>query len=888
MKKLLSVMLILALLFSMAPVSMAQTAGDFSASYNGIDYNNGSSQDYYEGSDVYFKFETSNTTEYTMTTSSEILFKLPHEGGKGFADVDETSFSINGVDSDSGRYEIHTMTTGGFLEVKVWNFSSSAVSAINDVNTSSGRFELTCKAPLLETDATKKYKMNAEWTNPNKTLNLWIFPKEADVGNVYFEKCWMGNDAPQDSVEILWTEYESTNPGEIVTIEGSEWTIGPIPQMANDYTVAEQDVPSEWVTTYAFSTDGFSYSPVEDYVTVTKDGELYIKITNTYEEPPVTPGSVTVYKTFEGYTGTMPLEDLIFNIDFTLYDSDDAIVDVLYPIITGGAWNGTFEGVTPGAGYYVVEEPFAWEGDGTWTWMASPTSFDVAAGSDTRVDIVNTYNTCSVDIEKTVSPSSIVEGGGTVEYEIAFENTSVGQTFDYVRLEEGPEGWFTTGNVSNLKVDFIEDMTTTHALTYAWEDLFDDYLYFTTFGGFEPGDVMRISFDYDITGLEDGSYTNLVTGTAMKEPIVYSEARVPYPNGDCMMAYAVDSAELTIDPYNPPAETGDIIVHKDRVMPYVNGIDDDVASRDSVQTTIPMADVEFRLREGTSMGAVTATAMTNTSGEAIFGDIPYGTYWVEEVVPEGYITPFEGQQVDINSDYEEVTLDVENWFVNYEFTKEVDPTSTTSERPTYTLTLENTGDFTIWIPDDGVVDSLYGVINHLSTEVAVTVYLGPSSGTFPGDYTEITSTSGFEGYLNPGYRLMMVFDYPDAINRTSSTQSINNTATATAWFFGFDEIMLDPQTDSASFTIPGDNPPRDDDDPGVRIEKSVDVDEASVGDTVTYTIKVTNNGDVSLTDVMVVDGAIGVTWDIGGLGKDDSITEEFEYEIQECDFENGV
>ena len=94
-------------------------------------------------------------------------------------------------------------------------------------------------------------------------------------------------------------------------------------------------------------------------------------------------------------------------------------------------------------------------------------------------------------------------------------------------------------------------------------------------------------------------------------------------------------------------------------------------------------------------------------------------------------------------------------------------------------------------------------------------------------------------------------------------------------------------TDDATLTIRRRSTP-DDDDPGVRIEKTVEPDEASVGDTVTFTIEVTNNGDVSLTDVLVVDELIDVEWDIGTLGRGDSITETFEYVLEPGDFENGV
>ena len=69
--------------------------------------------------------------------------------------------------------------------------------------------------------------------------------------------------------------------------------------------------------------------------------------------------------------------------------------------------------------------------------------------------------------------------------------------------------------------------------------------------------------------------------------------------------------------------------------------------------------------------------------------------------------------------------------------------------------------------------------------------------------------------------------------------------------------------------------------PEITVEKSVSHDTSKVGDTVTYTIEITNTGDWALEDVTVVDSLLGdisdVFTDTLGVGESDS--EEFVFEI---------
>ena len=69
----------------------------------------------------------------------------------------------------------------------------------------------------------------------------------------------------------------------------------------------------------------------------------------------------------------------------------------------------------------------------------------------------------------------------------------------------------------------------------------------------------------------------------------------------------------------------------------------------------------------------------------------------------------------------------------------------------------------------------------------------------------------------------------------------------------------------------------------ITITKTVDVTKAFVGDKLTYTITVTNTGDVDLQDVAVVDDLLGIEQVIGELKAGESWTQQFTYTAQESD-----
>ena len=70
---------------------------------------------------------------------------------------------------------------------------------------------------------------------------------------------------------------------------------------------------------------------------------------------------------------------------------------------------------------------------------------------------------------------------------------------------------------------------------------------------------------------------------------------------------------------------------------------------------------------------------------------------------------------------------------------------------------------------------------------------------------------------------------------------------------------------------------------GLKVEKTVDKTQAKVGDTLVYTITVTNTGDVELTNITVTDPMLNVEKNIGALAPGEVWSESFTYEVQSAD-----
>ena len=564
-----------------------------------------------------------NTYNPPVTTLGSITFVkewegdfVPESGYVTFTVNDQYPFAR--VDYPSWTTTVEDLTLGTYNLTKEWVFETGDQTYYN----ASG---IPQTVELTE-------------TTPDATFTV-VNHMNPPTGDVMFQKVWI--DEPPEgltTVSTVWAPYGSEDGTTISMFANTSWTAGPVTQPMGDYTVEEIELLPGWTSEIEYKVGEGDWMDYGEYVTVPKDGTIYIRFLNDYEESPT--GTVEVQKLFEGVDVLEGFGDMELRIQFTLRFPDGETVNTITDTYTGSEWLATpryFNGIPAGSGYVVEETIFEMTTpvSGYWTESVTPTSFEVLGGQTAHVDVTNTYSsepTYGVAIEKTVNPTSHYTGGGPVSYTITFENIGNTSTYQWINFDDETDWVFETDDVSNFEA-WIDGVF----MTDNGGNIFGDPIDMTTFGGFEPGDVITITYDYDSSGLGTGSYTNTVTGCA-----------------------------------------------------WMGGVEE-------------------------------------TNG----------------------------------------------------------------------------------------------------TQVQAISYIGPA----------------------------------------------------------ISQPICD--TDTASFDVVRRPVRRDDDDPGVRIEKTVDVDEASVGDTVTYTIKVTNNGDVSLTDVMVVDDIIDVEWDIGDLSKGDSITEEFEYEIQEGDFEDG-
>jgi len=73
--------------------------------------------------------------------------------------------------------------------------------------------------------------------------------------------------------------------------------------------------------------------------------------------------------------------------------------------------------------------------------------------------------------------------------------------------------------------------------------------------------------------------------------------------------------------------------------------------------------------------------------------------------------------------------------------------------------------------------------------------------------------------------------------------------------------------------------------PGLVIVKTVNTASAAVGDLITFTLKVTNSGDVPLTDVTIRDPLLGIVHLLGDLAVGESATMEVPHTVTEADLE---
>ncbi|MFI1543563.1 hypothetical protein ACH4U4_18935 [Microbacterium resistens] len=166
-------------------------------------------------------------------------------------------------------------------------------------------------------------------------------------------------------------------------------------------------------------------------------------------------------------------------------------------------------------------------------------------------------------------------------------------------------------------------------------------------------------------------------------------------------------------------------------------------------------------------------------------------------------------------------------------------TTTTGADPAPSLSIVKTADTAVLVAGESVTYT-FTVTNTGNVTLAdVTVLEGEFSGA--GDLSALECPA--DRTLIPGQQLVCTATYT-VQQADVDAGSVTNTATATGTPPGGGEVGTDPSTVVIE-TTPA---------PALTVVKTADKSAARVGETITYTFTVTNTGNVTITDVTVVEG----------------------------------
>ncbi|WP_206711531.1 DUF7507 domain-containing protein, partial [Peribacillus faecalis] len=232
------------------------------------------------------------------------------------------------------------------------------------------------------------------------------------------------------------------------------------------------------------------------------------------------------------------------------------------------------------------------------------------------------------------------------------------------------------------------------------------------------------------------------------------------------------------------------------------------------------------------------TLTTDENGNVTFNKLPYGEYQLEETkAPEGYLLPEDNvREVTINGQ-SVVSIKIAN----------------TAEKPSLAVT--KTADKTQYMPGETVTYTI---------EVT-------NDGNV--DLEGITLEDVFSKNDSLADQQLTIEGYEGAFDL-----AVNETASFTSTFVVPENDLADTTYKNVVTATTGDTTGEDEETVIVNptyaftIEKTADKTEATVGDTVTYSIVVTNTGNKALTNVKVTDDMIGLDTVIDQLEVNESKT----------------
>jgi uncharacterized repeat protein (TIGR01451 family) len=177
--------------------------------------------------------------------------------------------------------------------------------------------------------------------------------------------------------------------------------------------------------------------------------------------------------------------------------------------------------------------------------------------------------------------------------------------------------------------------------------------------------------------------------------------------------------------------------------------------------------------------------------------------------------------------------------------------------------------YTIIVSNSGLINATNATISDtlpLGLNFIEPIILDPQGAGIVGNSNTLPLLAA-NLVITAGEKITLSFPVTVATN-LAGEQNITNTATATST-----EVVI-PVAGEVSITIASN--------PAITITKTANVETASVGETITYTYRVTNTGNVSLTNLVASDTPLGViSLNKNSLAPDQSATGTLTYTIVE-------
>ena len=533
----------------------------------------------------------------------------------------------------------------------------------------------------------------------------------------------------------------------------------------------------------------------------------------------------------EAYNGGEDADDLLDNFDSVL--SQIALATQAFQVTDVMGTNMTF-GEFKNKGGNLAEYD---AGTNTLTWNVrnSPIDEDISS-----VTSDGKYATLGYTLKYTVTLDNLVNKQFTEE-----EPAQVNQkaTLTYAFQDEN-ENWHGDEEGNVLTGEFLVPTVKSHYgnLTFTKEGSDGKKLEGVTF---TLTTADKDGWSMPATSNQDGivSFTNIPSGhtytlTETSTPPGYNPAEditVTVTKGNVATSMDQDGNSLNEGVLINQAKTGTLTVTK-----TVTGLEEGVTLPDTFKIEVKNSDSEvsktLEKSDATSSSSDGTTTYTWT-----VNDLAPDTYTVTEsnYEVEGYSVETTGNDTATVTAGQTATANLTNTYTKQvpglEVTKTLDKVNgadydsgmvKVGDVLTYTITVENTGNTTLTNID--VSDTL----TIAGTTSALSLY-GDEDCT--GDaVTSITS-------MAPGTSQTLYAKY--TVLATDAGKEITNSATA--------EVTDGPRD------TPDDPPKVTVENPALSVIKEVDKGSVKVGDTINYTITVTNTGNVDLTDVKITDTFTG-------------------------------